>query len=175
MSRTSGLSEETTDFKRHEGERITRSEAEKIHAETSRLQTTEMPEVFAQSSSTESTNSVQPYSLRSTVPTPFNRSRSGMNGNEMREKCREMFKGLEDEQRLERIYMSLQQEKQYDEDLAKFKVGHPDVEIRAQKSLLSEDENLRQNWKKTKKTFYFRLQFVLQENAAEQLAGTFGK
>ena len=41
--------------------------------------------------------------------------------------------------------MSLQQEKQYDEDLAKFKVGHPDVEIRAQKSLLSEDENLRQN------------------------------
>ena len=99
----------------------------------------------------------------------------GMNGNEMREKCREMFKELEDAQRLQRIYMSLQQEKQYDEDLAKFKVGHPDVEIRAQKSLLSEDENLRQNWKKTKKTFYFRLQFVLQENAAEQLAETFRK
>ena len=99
----------------------------------------------------------------------------GMSRKEMREKCREMFKGLEDEQRLERIYMSLQQGKQYDEDLAKFKVGHPDVEIRAQKSLLSEDENLRQNWKKTKKTFYFRLQFVLQENAAEQLAETFRK
>ena len=64
MSRTSGLSEETTDIKRHEGGRITRSEAEKIHAETSRLQTTEMPKVFAQSSSTESTNSVQPVLQR---------------------------------------------------------------------------------------------------------------
>ena len=95
-----------------------------------------------------------PKAVPPKVPTPFNLfcnakmgqlRDEGMIGNEMREKCREMFKGLEDEQRLERIYMALQQEKQYDEDLAKFKVGHPDVEIRAQKSLLSEDENLRQN------------------------------
>ena len=64
----------------------------------------------------------------------------GIRGNEMREKCREMFKELEDEQRLEWIYKSLQQEKQYEEDFAKFKVEHPEIEIGAKKSLLSKDE-----------------------------------
>ena len=41
-----------------------RSEAEKIHEESSGLQTTVMPEVFAHGSSTESTNSVQPFLQR---------------------------------------------------------------------------------------------------------------
>merc|ERR1712136_512482 len=64
----------------------------------------------------------------------------GMNGNEAREKCRETFKELNDKQRLKWIYKSLQQEKQYNDDLEKFKADHPDVEVGAKKSLLSKDE-----------------------------------
>ena len=90
-----------------------------------------------------------PKAVPPKVPTPFNLFCNvkmdqlrveGIRGNEMREKCREMFKELEDEQRLEWIYKSLQQEKQYEEDFAKFKVEHPEIEIGAKKSLLSKDE-----------------------------------
>jgi len=64
----------------------------------------------------------------------------GMNAPETREKYREMYKELGDEQRLGWIYKSLQQEKQYNEDLEKFKTEHPELEIGAKKSLLSKEE-----------------------------------
>ena len=62
------------------------------------------------------------------------------NGNEAREKCREMFRELDDNQRLEWIYKSLEREKQYNEDLENFKMEHPEVEVGPKKSLLSKEE-----------------------------------
>jgi len=83
------------------------------------------------------------------VPTPFKLfcdtkmakfQGEGMNGNEARDKCRETYKELNDKQRLKWIYKSLQLEKQYNDDLEKFKAEHPEVEVGAKKSILSKDE-----------------------------------
>ena len=83
------------------------------------------------------------------VPTPFKLFldaklaeflADGMNSNEAREKSRKIFKELDNTQRLEWIYRSLQQENQYNQDMERFKTEHPEAEIGAKKSLLSKEE-----------------------------------
>jgi len=63
----------------------------------------------------------------------------GLHNLEAKHKCLDTFKELSDKSRLKWIYLSLQQENQYLEEVEKFKLEHPDV-VNVRKSLLSKEE-----------------------------------
>ncbi|XP_046440681.1 nucleolar transcription factor 1-like isoform X1 [Daphnia pulex] len=65
----------------------------------------------------------------------------GMSLTEAREKCRDAYKELKDKQKLKWIYQALEQEPEFNEEMEKFKMQHPDVDVPAKKlSLLTKDE-----------------------------------
>ncbi|EFX69683.1 hypothetical protein DAPPUDRAFT_258227 [Daphnia pulex] len=65
----------------------------------------------------------------------------GMSLTEAREKCRDAYKELKDKQKLKWIYQALEQETEFNEEMEKFKMQHPDVDVPAKKlSLLTKDE-----------------------------------
>ena len=93
-----------------------------LHEEPSGLQTTIMPEGFAHSSSTESTNSVQPFLQRQ------DGSASGWR--------------YERERDAWQVPRNVQRTRRWATTFAKFKVRHSEFEIGAQKSLLPIDEKI---------------------------------
>ncbi|EFX85008.1 hypothetical protein DAPPUDRAFT_314512 [Daphnia pulex] len=68
-------------------------------------------------------------------------SGEGMTMTEAREKCRDAYKELKDKQKLTWIYQALEQEPEFNEEMEKFRMQHPDLDFPAKRfNLLTKDE-----------------------------------